>query len=143
MNRITCLTIALLVVAWAATAHAQIKVVKKPAPAVGPDEEVVYDRWVSSWGTRSDPPDQYPLGFTVHKTLEAARAAAEAHIARTAGHGAWAVTQYLIVGEPSVRKKKNPRDDDTLAGDLLARLKQAKAAVDESRCKLRACLKRP
>lgn len=138
MNRITCLTIALLAVGWAATAHAQIKVVKQPAPAVGPDEEVVYDRWVSSWGLRSDPPDKYPHGIVVHNTLEAARAAAEAHIARTAGHGAWAVTHYLIVGEPSVRKKKTtPRDDDTLAGDPLARLKQAKAAVDELRWKLR------
>jgi hypothetical protein len=99
-----------------------ISVVKKPAPAVGPDEFVVYDHWVSSWGLRDDPPDSYPLGITGHSTQAAAVAAAKAHMAQTAGNGAYAVTHYLIEGEPSVRSKKGPSlpsdkrvQDDTIS----------------------------
>lgn len=127
---ITLLAVALLL-ALAGPAHAQIKVVRKPAPPVGPDEEVVYNTWTSSWGLRDDPPDQYPLGIATHKTETEAVAAAQAHIARTAGNGSLAVTHYLIEGEPSVRKKSVARVQQAM--DLLSRLKQAKDAVDHAK----------
>jgi hypothetical protein len=111
--------------------HAQIKVVKKPATAVGPDEEVVYDSWTSSWGLRDDAPDKYPLGISTHKTEAEAVAAAKAHIAKSAGNGDLAVTHYLIEGEPSVRKKS--AEQVKQAVELLERLKQAKEAVDQAK----------
>jgi hypothetical protein len=113
-------------------AQAQVKVQKNPAPKIEPDEEVVYDKWVTSWGLRDDPPDRYPLGGTDTYATEAeAKAAAYAHIARTAGNGDLAVTHYLIVGDPSVRKKSVERLKKTL--DLLTRLREAKEAVDHAK----------
>lgn len=111
-------------------AHAQIKIDKKPAPAVGPDEVVVYT-WTSSWGLRDDPPNKYPLGIATHKTEAEAVAAAKAHMARTTGNGWLAVTHYLIEGEPSVRNKMADRTEK--AEELLDRVKEAKKAVDEAK----------
>lgn len=107
-------------VAWA-----QIKVVKKPPPPLGPDQYVVYDHWVSSWGLRDDPPDEYPMGITGHRTLAEATAAAQAHMNRTRGNGYWAVTHYLIEGEPSVRSKQGPSfpDAEHLEKDVLAAIR--------------------
>jgi hypothetical protein len=124
-------TAGLLLLAATGAAYGQIKVVKKPAPRVGPDEEVVYDNWTSSWGCRDDAPEEYPLGTATHKTEAAAVAAAKAHIARTAGNGALAVTHYLIEGEPSVRKKSAERVKRGM--ELLTRLKEAKEAVDQAK----------
>jgi hypothetical protein len=130
MNRRVCLVAVGLALALSGSTYAQIKVVEKPAPTVGPDEEVVYT-WTSSWGLRDDPPDKYPMGITTHKTKAEAVAAANAHIARTAGNGALAVTHYLIEGEPSVRKRSAERVKRGM--DLLTRLKEAKEAVDHAR----------
>ena len=38
----------------AEAASAQVRVVRKPAPSVGPDEEVVYEDWWVSWALRDD-----------------------------------------------------------------------------------------
>ncbi len=73
------------------------------APEVKAGQTVVYETWTSSWGLRDDPPDQYPLGITTHKKEAEARAAAEAHMARTRDNGSLAVTHYLIEGEPTVQ----------------------------------------
>src|SRR5947209_8554666 len=86
----------------AGTAQAQrIVVRKKPAPTITAGQTVVYDSWTSSWGLRDDPPDKFPLGIATHRTEAEARSAALAHMARTRGNGALAVTHYLIEGEPS------------------------------------------
>lgn len=116
-----------LILSFEGTLQAQIKIVKKPAPALGPDDYVIYS-WTSSWGTKSDAPDKYPLGFTVHKTEDEAVIAAKAHMARTAGNGIDAVTHYLIEGEPKVRNKMADRIDKAKA--ISTRLREAKAAVD-------------
>src|SRR4051812_47822562 len=105
MKRSVSLVAVVLLLVLSGPAHAQIKVVKKSAPAVEADEEVVYSTWTSSWGLRDDPPDKYPLGINAHKTEAEAVAAAKAAIARTAGNGNLAITHFLIEGEPSVRKK--------------------------------------
>jgi hypothetical protein len=122
----------LLVLAAPATARAQINVVKKPAPDVGPDEYVVYDSWSCSWGLRDDPPDKYPLGIAVYKTEAEARSAAKAHMARTAGNGAYAVTHYLIEGEASLRSKKGPSlpSADQLERDAINALTKGKLGGD-------------
>jgi len=131
MNRtIFSILSVLLFLAAPSRAHAQIKIDKKPAPAVGPDEVVVYT-WTSSWGLRDDPPNKYPLGIATHKTEAEAVAAAKAHIARTAENGNLAVTHYLIEGEPSVRNKMAVLAEK--AKELLDRVKEAKKAVDEAK----------
>lgn len=131
MNRtIVSILAVFLLLSGATRAHAQIKIDKKPAPAVGPDEVVVYT-WTSSWGLRDDPPNKYPLGIATHKTEAEAVAAAKAHMARTAGNGNLAVTHYLIEGEPSLRNKMADRAEK--AKELLDRVKEAKKAVDEAR----------
>jgi hypothetical protein len=130
MTRSIGLVAIVVLLAVSGVAHAQIKVVKKPAPQVGSDEVLVYT-WTSSWGLRDDPPDKYPLGIATHKTEAEAVAAAKAHIARTAGNGNLAVTHYLIEGEPSVRNKMVVRAQD--AKELLDRVKQAKEAVDKAK----------
>ncbi len=131
MNRtIANILAVILLAASASRAHAQIKIDKKPAPAVGPDEVVVYT-WTSSWGLRDDPPNEYPLGITTHKTEAEAVAAAKAHIARTAGNRDFAVTHYLIEGEPSLRNKMVVRAH--AAKELLDRVKEAKKAVDDAK----------
>lgn len=109
--------------------QAQIKVIEKPAPEVGPDDTVVYT-WTSSWGFRDDPRDKYPLGTATHKTKSEAVAAANAHIARTAGNGGEAVTHYLIVGEPSVRLKLAVRAEK--AKEVRDKVKQAKKPVEKA-----------
>ena len=119
MTRLISLVAVVVLLAVSDPAHAQIKVVKKPAPQVGPDEVLVYT-WTSSWGLRDDPPDKYPLGIATHKTEAEAVSAAKSHIARTAGNGNLAVTHYLIEGEPQEAK------------DLVTRLKEAKEAVDHA-----------
>ena len=133
MNRWTIFLIGAGLILACTAAHAQaIKVVKKPAPALGPDDYVVYDHWVSSWGLRDDPPDVYSLGVAGHPTVDAATAAAKAHMARTAGNGALAVTHYLIEGEPSIRSRKGPSlpDDKRAETDALSKLdKDAKESV--------------
>lgn len=112
----------------ASTSRANPRVVRKPAPRVlGPDEFVVYDHWVSSWGLRDDydgESPKYPMGIKTHRTLEAAVAAANAHMARTSGNGEWAVTHYLIEGEPSIRSRKGPSlpTDKRVADDTLSSL---------------------
>lgn len=127
---ITSLFTAILFLTAVDSLHGQIKIDRKPAPKVGPDEMVVYT-WVSSWGLRDDPPNKYPHGIATHKTEAEAVAAAKAHMARTAGNGKLAVTHYLIEGEPKVRKKLAVYAEK--AKDLLGRLKQAKKAVDEAK----------
>lgn len=129
MTRLISLVAVVVLLAVSDPAHAQIKVVKKPAPQVGPDEVLVYT-WTSSWGLRDDPPDKYPLGIATHKTEAEAVSAAKSHIARTAGNGNLAVTHYLIEGEPSVRNKIVVRAQE--AKDLVTRLKEAKEAVDHA-----------
>lgn len=121
----------LLVLSVAGMTQGQIKVIKKPALKVGPTQEVVYDRWVSSWGLREDPKNKYPLGIKTHKTQAQAVASAKAHMASTAKNGNYAVTHYLIVGEPSIKQKsgKTVQQGKT----LLARLRQAKSAVDHAK----------
>jgi uncharacterized protein YkvS len=131
MNRtIVSILAVFLFLSGASQAHAQIKIDKKPAPAVGPDEVVVYT-WTSSWGLRDDPPNKYPLGVATHKTEAEAVAAAKAHMARSAGNGNLAVTHYLIEGEPSVRNKMADRAEK--AKELLDRVEEAKKAVDEAK----------
>jgi hypothetical protein len=131
MNRtIVSILAVFLFLSGVSRAHAQIKIDKKPAPAAGPNEVVVYT-WTSSWGLRDDPPNKYPLGIATHKTEAEAVAAAKAHMARTAGNGNLAVTHYLIEGEPSVSKKTADRAEK--AKELLDRVKEAKKAVDEAK----------
>lgn len=130
-NPIVLAVLVLLLGCWTTTAGGQIKVVKKPAPEVSPDEEVVYENWVSSWGLRDDSPTKYPLGISQHKSESEAVAAAKAHIAKTAGNGENSVTHYLIEGEPSVQNKLANRVKR--GGELLKRLKDAKEAVDQAK----------
>lgn len=120
-----------LLVAWAGEADAQVKVVRKPAPAARPDEYVVYDHWVSSWGLRDDPADQYPMGIKTHRTLAAALSSAQAHINNTRGNGEWAVTHYLIEGEASLRSKGSPTlpDAERLESDTLAAIRGSDEAA--------------
>lgn len=110
-------------------AQAQIKVIKKPAPEAGPGEVVVY-KWWSSWGLRDDPPNQYPLGISTHKTEADAVAAAKTHIAGTSANGSLAVTHYLIEGEPELRNAMVVRGEQ--AKDMLGKVKEAKKAVDDA-----------
>ena len=130
-NKRVGVVVGLLFLASTGAAHGQVRVVKKTAPKIGPNEEVVYDNWTSSWGLRDDPPDKYPLGIATHKTEAEAVAAAKAAIARTAGNGDLAITHFLIEGEPSVRNKIVARAES--AKDLLDRVKEAKKAVDEAK----------
>ena len=120
-------------------ADAQIKVVKKPAPAVKADQEVVYETWISSWGLRDDGPNEYPFGTATHRTESEAVAAAKAQIARTAGNGNLSVTHFLIEGEPSVHNKV--ADRILQAQDLLERLKQAKEVYDRAKDGLESTFK--
>ncbi len=120
----------LIFIAQVPTANAQIRFEEKPAPKVGPDEEVVYI-WTSSWGLRDDPPNKYPLGIATHKTKAEAEKAAKAHIAETKGNGSLAVTHYLIEGEPRVQNKFAARV--AKAKELMTQLKEAKSAVDHAK----------
>ncbi len=117
------------------TARAQPIVVKrKPAPEIKKGQTVVYETWTSSWGLRDDPPDEYPLGTATHKTEAEARAAAEAHMARTKGNGSLAVTHYLIEGEPTVKDLAEEVKKSAEAGkEAYDRLKEAKEAVDKAK----------
>jgi hypothetical protein len=125
--------VGLLLVAGPAQAQ-RIVVKKKLAPDVKAGQIVVYETWTCSWGLRDDPPDAYPLGISTFKTEAAARAAADAHMARTSGNGSLAVTHYLIEGEPTVKDLAEEVKKSAEAGkEALDRMKEAKEAVDKAR----------
>jgi hypothetical protein len=130
MTRTVGLVTMVVLLAVSGLAQAQIKVVKKPAPQVGPDEVVVYT-WIASWGLRDDPPDKYTLGIWTKPTESEAVARAKAAIAGTAGNGNLAITHFLIEGEPSVRTKMAVRAQE--AKELLDRVKEGKKAVDDAK----------
>jgi hypothetical protein len=74
------------------------------------------------------------LGTATHKTEAEARAAAEAHMARTKGNGSLAVTHYLIEGEPTVKDLAEEVKKSAEAGkEAYDRLKEAKEAVDKAK----------
>lgn len=92
----------LLILVPARCCHAQIKVVRKPAPQVDADHYVTYEWW-TSWGTRDD--KDYPLGINKYHSLGEARSAAQKGIDGTRENGSFAITHFLIEGEPDVKEK--------------------------------------
>ena len=101
MRKILLLTLASVFV-WANVCVAQIKVVRKAAPAVDVEHYVIYEWW-NSWGLRDD--KDYPLGMNRYNSLGAATADAKKAIEKTRNNGDWSITHFLIEGEPIVKEK--------------------------------------